>query len=82
MKKQNDIVRSSPPAGRPAVHSKAHDMIFRAIFVALASFSVVGLSGCRVVGEIFKVGAWFGALLVIGLLAVSGGLVALLARSR
>jgi hypothetical protein len=61
---------------------KAHDLIFRAAFVTLAALSVLGLGGCKVVGEIFKIGVWFGALLVIGLLAVSGGLVALLARTR
>ena len=56
------------------------DLLFRAAFVALALLSAFSLGGCRAVEAIFKVGAWFGALIVIAIVAVIGGIVALVAR--
>ena len=33
-------------------------------------FSAVALTGCELVGDIFKAGVWVGALLVIGVIAI------------
>jgi hypothetical protein len=38
------------------------------LFIILVIF-IVSLTGCELVGDIFKAGVWVGALLVIGLIA-------------
>ena len=50
--------------------------------LGLAIASIFALSGCEVVKGIFKVGAWFGALVVIAIVAVIGGVSAMLMRAR
>ncbi len=54
-------------------------VILVGIFAAIAAFL---LSGCAVVGDIFKAGVWVGVLAVVGLVVVVGGAAALLRRGR
>lgn len=42
--------------------------------IGFSLMSIFGLGGCRVVEGIFKVGAWFGALIVLGIVALIGGI--------
>jgi len=48
-------------------------------FFVLLFFSAVALTGCEVIGDIFKAGVWTGVLLVI---LVIGIIVWLLTRSK
>jgi hypothetical protein len=48
---------------------------------ALAALAVA-LSGCRVIGDIFKAGVWVGVLAIAILVAMIGGLAAMLRRHR
>ena len=41
----------------------------RFLFVILV-FSAMVLTGCEVIGDIFKAGVWVGALLVIGIIGL------------
>ena len=36
----------------------------------LLPFSAVALTGCELIGDIFKAGVWVGALLVLGVIAI------------
>ena len=36
----------------------------------LAVFSIIGLSGCEIIGDIFQAGVWVGVLLVLGVFAL------------
>ncbi|HEY3821968.1 MAG TPA: hypothetical protein VGL81_32600 [Polyangiaceae bacterium] len=47
--------------------------------LALAAM-IASLSGCRVIGDIFKAGAVTGVVAVVIVLAVIGGIVALVSR--
>jgi hypothetical protein len=42
---------------------------FRLLLMILIIFAVA-LSGCEVIGDIFKAGVWVGAILVIGIIAL------------
>jgi uncharacterized membrane protein YkvI len=48
--------------------------------LALMTTSMFVLNGCEAIKGIFKVGAWFGALVVITIVAVLGGVAALVTR--
>lgn len=50
--------------------------------LALMATSMFVLSGCEVVKGIFKVGAWFGALVVITIVLAVGGVAAMVMRKR
>jgi hypothetical protein len=39
------------------------------------------LSGCRLVGDIFKAGVWVGVVVVVALVAIIGGAAALVRRT-
>jgi hypothetical protein len=47
---------------------------------ALLLSSLFLLSGCRVIGDIFKAGVWVGVLIVVGVVAIVGGAFAMLGR--
>lgn len=49
-------------------------------FMALILLSTLQLGGCRAVEAIFKVGVWFGIMIIVTSLAVIGGVVALIMR--
>ncbi len=49
---------------------------------ALIAASALGLGGCRAVEAIFKVGVWFGVLIVVTLVAVTGGVLALVMKKK
>ena len=51
-------------------------------FVLLMATSLFVLDGCEVVKGIFNVGAWFGALMVIMVLMIVGGVAAMFMRSQ
>lgn len=40
------------------------------LLLLIAVVSVVALSGCEIVGDIFQAGVWVGVLLVIGVIAL------------
>ena len=50
--------------------------------LTLLAASALSLTGCEAVKAIFKVGAWFGALVVITIVAIIGGVAAMVMRSR
>jgi hypothetical protein len=50
--------------------------------LALMATSMFVLNGCEAIKGIFKVGAWFGALVVITIVAVIGGVAAMVMRRR
>lgn len=50
--------------------------------VALGTSSVLGLSGCQAVEAIFKVGVWFGVLIVVAIVAVAGAIAAMVLRKK
>jgi len=50
--------------------------------LALIAASLLVLDGCQAVGAIFKVGALFGALIIITIVAVIGGMAALVIKRR
>ena len=50
--------------------------------LALMATSMFVLNGCEAIKGIFKVGAWFGALVVITIVAIIGGIAALVMRGR
>jgi len=39
-------------------------------FIALGAFLICFLSGCEIIGGIFKAGVWSGVLLVVAIVAV------------
>lgn len=51
-------------------------------FSALIVVCALQLGGCRAVEAIFKVGVWFGVLIVVAIIAVLGGGAALIMRKR
>ena len=53
---------------------RARSRLLSLAMLGFGLMSVLGLGGCRVVEGIFKVGAWFGALIVLGLVALIGGI--------
>lgn len=61
------------------VHVRFGRVILVGVFAAIAAFL---LSGCAVIGDIFKAGVWVGVLAVVGLVVVIGGAAALLSRGR
>jgi hypothetical protein len=71
--KENDMITTSH-------WKRARDFVAGLAMVAFGVSSILGLSGCRAVEAIFKVGAWFGALVVIAIVAVIGGIIAMVAR--
>jgi len=54
----------------------------RLALIAFGMLSVLGLGGCQVIEGIFKVGAWFGALIVIAVVAVIGGIAVMVMKKR
>lgn len=48
--------------------------------LALMATSMFVLNGCEAIKGIFKVGAWFGALVVITIVVVVGGVAAMVMR--
>jgi hypothetical protein len=40
------------------------------VFVGDSVFSAVALTGCELIGDIFKAGVWAGALLVLGVIGI------------
>lgn len=46
-------------------------------FMALSMF---GLNGCEAIKDIFKAGVWVGALVIIAIVAVIGGIAAMVTR--
>jgi hypothetical protein len=45
-------------------------------------FAMVALSGCELVGDIFKAGVWVGVLIVVGIIALIIFLVSKLSGKR
>lgn len=39
-------------------------------WLAFMLFSAVALSGCEIVGDIFKAGVWVGVLVVVGVIGI------------
>lgn len=54
--------------------------IFRFFALIALTTAPLALSGCAVIGDIFKAGVWVGVLVIIGLLAVVGGGLAMFRR--
>jgi uncharacterized membrane protein YkvI len=50
--------------------------------LSLMVTSMFVLTGCEAIKGIFKVGAWFGALVVITIVAAVGGVAAIVMRRR
>ena len=57
-------------------------IVSRLALVGLAAMSMLGLGGCRAVEAIFKVGVWFGVLIVVAIVAVVGGIAATVMKKR
>lgn len=81
----NDSIHTDVPAreatsvtGRPRAASIHGHVPLLTLMVAIA----LSLTGCEAVKAIFKVGAWFGALVVITIVAIIGGIAAMVMRSR
>jgi len=49
----------------PAAHHSGYRLS-----LLLAFFSMIGLSGCEIIGDIFQAGVWVGVLLVLGVFAL------------
>ena len=84
-------MQTHPSAGaRPAVRilvvgerrRLALGLLSRAALVAFGAVSLFGLGGCRAVEAIFKVGVWFGVLVVVAIVAVIGGIAALVLKRK
>jgi hypothetical protein len=54
----------------------------RALPILASAAMLLSLPGCRIVGDIFKAGMGVGIVAVVFVLAIAGGLVALLSRGR
>jgi len=54
-------LRKASPAGNHARYQ---------LSLLLAVFSIIGLSGCEIIGDIFQAGVWVGVLLVLGVFAL------------
>ena len=54
-------LRKNAPTGRHAGYR--HLLLF-------AVFSILGLSGCEIIGDIFQAGVWVGIVLVLGVFAL------------
>ncbi len=53
------------------------NLIYPVLFLAMAS-----LSGCELIGDIFKAGVWVGVLIVVGIIALIVFLVSKLTGKR
>jgi len=60
----------------------ARDLLSRVALVGFGLMSVLGLGGCRAVEAIFKVGVWFGVLVVVAIVAVVGGIAAMVMKKK
>jgi hypothetical protein len=49
--------------------SAGHHAQYR-LLLLIAVFSIIGLSGCEILGDIFQAGVWVGVLLVLGVFAL------------
>ena len=54
-------LRKTSPVGHHATYR---------LSLLLAVFSIIGLSGCEIIGDIFQAGVWVGVLLVLGVFAL------------
>jgi hypothetical protein len=52
----------------------------RTLFIATVSALALGSSGCRAIGDIFKAGVGVGVVVVIAIVAIVGGIAAMLRR--
>lgn len=57
-------------------------VLSRLILLGFGATCLFGLGGCRAVEAIFKVGVWFGVLIVVAIVAVVGGIAALLLKRK
>ena len=48
----------------------------------LLVFAMVSLTGCELIGDIFKAGVWVGVLIVVGIIALVVFLISKLSRKR
>lgn len=60
----------------------ARAVLARVALVGFGLMSVLGLGGCRAVEAIFKVGVWFGVLIVVAIVAVVGGIAAMVMKKK
>jgi hypothetical protein len=58
------------------------DGVYRVAPLALLATSGLGLGGCRAVEAVFKVGMWFGILIVVAIVAVVGGVLAMALKKK
>jgi hypothetical protein len=49
------------------------------LLLLITAFPLLSLSGCEMIGDIFKAGVWVGVLLVVGVIAL---IVWLISRSK
>jgi hypothetical protein len=72
----------APGASPRAWREPARAWLTRFAFLALIAGSALQLGGCRAVEAVFKVGVWFGVLIVVTLVAVTGGVLALVLKKK
>jgi len=49
------------------------------LLLFIATFPILAMSGCEMIGDIFQAGVWVGALLVVGVIAL---IIWMVSRSR
>jgi hypothetical protein len=74
------LVRDRSALPRREWQDTARAALCRLAFLALILGSALQLGGCRAVEAIFKVGVWFGVLIVVTIVAVAGGVMALIMK--
>jgi len=74
-------LRASPVTLLQKRHA-ARSILARLALVALGAMSLFGLGGCQAVEAIFKVGLWFGVLIVVAFVAIVGGIAAVVMKRK
>ncbi len=67
---------------RARIETSARGVASTLAIFAFGLTSLFGLGGCRAVEAIFKVGVWFGVLIVVAIVAVIGGIAALVLKRK
>jgi uncharacterized membrane-anchored protein len=60
----------------------ARTVMSKLALVALGMMSLFGLGGCEAIKTIFKAGVWSGVVIVVVLVAVVGGIAAMVMKKR
>jgi hypothetical protein len=81
--REEDSFHSAPSSGSPGASVPCMDAnrpVSQMPLALVASPLLILLPGCRLVGDIFKAGAWVGVIAVLFVLAIVGGIAALFSR--